>query len=102
MYIGLCMMMLWIALVLRIPYFNFKTFLVIEEPELLEKKLLKDIESENMLNNEKTPLLSSTTTLTPGSSLRSKSSLSSCPSSSPTQHPDRNSQTDYLYPQKLN
>lgn len=32
------MIMLWIALVLRIPYFNFKTFLVIEEPELLEKK----------------------------------------------------------------
>ncbi|XP_075588098.1 uncharacterized protein LOC124493756 [Dermatophagoides farinae] len=42
MYFGLCLMMLWIALVLRIPYFNFKTFLVIEEPELLERKLINE------------------------------------------------------------
>ena len=39
MYFGLCMIMLWIALVLRIPYFNFKTFLVIEEPEIAEEKI---------------------------------------------------------------
>ncbi|KAH9398840.1 Potassium channel sub K member 1 [Tyrophagus putrescentiae] len=39
MYFGLCMIMLWIALVLRIPYFNFKTFLVIEEPEISEEKI---------------------------------------------------------------
>lgn len=39
MYVGLCMIMLWIALVLRIPYFNFKTFLVIEEPEISEEHL---------------------------------------------------------------
>lgn len=39
MYISLCMVLLWIALVLRIPYFNFKTFLVIEEPEIEEEHL---------------------------------------------------------------
>lgn len=99
MYIGLCMMMLWIALVLRIPYFNFKTFLVIEEPELLERKLLNDMESDNMINNEKTPLLGSTTASNTGNS---QSSLSSCSSSPPTQHHDHHFQTEYLYQQNSN
>ncbi|XP_075679337.1 uncharacterized protein LOC113798318 isoform X2 [Dermatophagoides pteronyssinus] len=76
MYFGLCLMMLWIALVLRIPYFNFKTFLVIEEPELLERKLINeqlrnqqrcqhqsmddDVTDDDDDDNEKTPLVTST------------------------------------------
>lgn len=54
MYFGLCMIMLWIALVLRIPYFNFKTFLVIEEPEIAEEKI----------SNERTRLLPENSTHT--------------------------------------
>lgn len=50
MYIGLCMIMLWIALVLRIPYFNFKTFLVIEEPEIYQEQLN---ERTRLLNSER-------------------------------------------------
>ena len=48
------MIMLWIALVLRIPYFNFKTFLVIEEPEIAEEKI----------HDERTRLLSENSTRT--------------------------------------
>ncbi|KAF7495051.1 Potassium channel subfamily K member 1 [Sarcoptes scabiei] len=57
MYTGLCLMMLWIALVLRIPYFNFKTFLVIEEPELLEKKLITKSNGRLINDPETLPLL---------------------------------------------
>lgn len=53
MYFGLCMIMLWIALVLRIPYFNFKTFLVIEEPEIAEQKL-SDEETSLLSQNSNT------------------------------------------------
>ena len=77
MYFGLCLMMLWIALVLRIPYFNFKTFLVIEEPELLERKLIneqiRNCQQHSIINSsdndhdhdhddddEKAPLITST------------------------------------------
>lgn len=45
--------MLWIALVLRIPHFNFKTFLVIEEPEISEEKIPDERTAllENSINN---------------------------------------------------
>jgi len=51
LYGGLSMIMLWIALILRIPQLNFKTFLITEKQESDEHSQIIDYNKEIKHNN---------------------------------------------------